>query len=138
LRKLAIVGWNRGTVVEVNFTGILVMKILWALLPTTLIALNAGELFAQEKFAGEFNGNLQIGKTHSHVFYFGKESGDTLVYFFETQSPVGKKIISICKRNKPCMGKAQLQIVKPIPKGIPESTSGTYKIISVSQVNGKR
>ncbi|NLQ04101.1 hypothetical protein [Cylindrospermopsis raciborskii] len=114
------------------------MRILWALLPTTLIALNAGDLLAQERFAGDFSGDLKIGKTHSYVFYFGKESGDTVIYFFETQSPVGKKITRVCKQNTLCRGKAQLQVVKSIPKSIPESTSGTYKIISVSQVNGKR
>ncbi|BAZ90032.1 hypothetical protein NIES932_15190 [Raphidiopsis curvata NIES-932] len=114
------------------------MKILWALLPTTLIALHAGDLLAQDRFTGEFRGDLKIGKTHSYLFYFGRESGDIVIYFFETQSPVGKKITRVCKQNKLCRGKAQLQLVQSIPKGIPESTSGTYKIISVSQVNGKR
>jgi hypothetical protein len=138
------VGWNRDSVVKVNLSSILVvkmvMKILWALLPTTLIALNTGDLLAQERFAGEFSGDLTIGKTHSYIFYFGKESGDTVIYFFETQSPVGKKITRVCKQKKLCRGKAQLQlqVVQSIPKGIPESTSGTYKIVSVSQVNGKR
>ncbi|EFA73755.1 hypothetical protein CRD_01069 [Raphidiopsis brookii D9] len=87
---------------------------------------------------GTLAGISRLGKPTPYVFYFGKESGDTVIYFFETQSPVGKKITRVCKQNTLCRGKAQLQVVKSIPKSIPESTSGTYKIISVSQVNGKR
>ncbi len=80
----------------------------------------------------EFNGTLKVGKQYSYIFYFGKQSGDTVVYFFDTDSAVGKKILSLCKNNSPCSGRGALKAVTAAPAGIPETTSGRYKIMAMA------
>jgi hypothetical protein len=80
----------------------------------------------------EFSGTLKIGKQYSYIFYLGKQSGDTLVYFFDTDSVVGKRILSTCKNNSPCSGSGILKAVTEAPQGIPETTSGRYKITAMA------
>ncbi|MBJ7899361.1 MAG: hypothetical protein GC158_05450 [Cyanobacteria bacterium RI_101] len=87
-----------------------------------------------EDYQTEFSGVLKVGKQYSHIFYSGKETGDTVAYFFENKSKVGQKILSTCKNNKPCSGSGNTEIEDKIPKEIPETTSGTYKITSISKV----
>jgi hypothetical protein len=112
-----------------KFTKIITILTAFSLLYPIKIAI------AQEN-QSRFNGTLKIGQRYSYVFYFGQESGDTVIYFFETNSPVGKKITSVCKNNNPCSGLASLATGETnIPREIPESTSGTYRIISVSSVS---
>jgi hypothetical protein len=79
-----------------------------------------------------FDGILKIGKQYSYIFYFGEQSGDTVVYFFDTNSAVGKKILSLCKNNSPCFGIGTLKSVTQAPVGIPETTSGRYKITAMT------
>ncbi len=79
-----------------------------------------------------FNGTLKVGKQYSYIFYFGQQSGDTVVYFFDTDSAVGKKILSLCKNNSPCSGRGALKAVTEAPSGIPETTSGRYKIMAIA------
>jgi hypothetical protein len=40
----------------------------------------------------------------------------------------GKRILSVCKNNKQCSGSGNTKLEDKIPKEIPETTSGTYKI----------
>jgi Bacterial SH3 domain len=80
----------------------------------------------------EFNGTLKIGKQYSYIFYFGKQTGDTVVYFFDTDSAVGKNILSRCKNNSPCSGSGALKAVTEAPQGIPETTSGRYRITAIA------
>ena len=87
-----------------------------------------------EDYQTEFSGVLKTGKQYSYIFYFGQESGDTVAYFFESKSKVGKKILSVCKNDKPCSGFGKTKLEDKIPKEIPETTSGTYKITSISKV----
>ncbi|HBE58443.1 MAG TPA: hypothetical protein DEG17_18290 [Cyanobacteria bacterium UBA11149] len=86
-----------------------------------------------DEYQAQFQGALTIGKQYSYIFYFGEITGDSVVYFFETNSVVGKKITSVCRNNQLCAGIATLEQVEDskLPQGIPETTSGNYRIISV-------
>lgn len=86
-----------------------------------------------DEYQSQFDGILTIGKQYSYVYYFGEISGDSVVYFFETNSVVGKKITSVCNNNNGCSGIATLELVEDSqrPQGIPETTSGNFRIISV-------
>lgn len=103
------------------------------------IALNS-LLFCEISVANEtrgFSGTLNLGKQYSYLFYFGKETGDTAVYFFETNSAAGKKILSVCKDKGECSGRGSLKWGAKLPAGIPEPTSAQAEIISVIDVQNK-
>lgn len=75
-------------------------KSIPALLATTLLACLANPLYAAGKpelttgtIAGEFN----PGPKYSYLYYFGEESGDSLLWYFETRSPAGQMIAAACK-----------------------------------------
>jgi hypothetical protein len=106
---------------------------IWA----TLLTLLTGSPVIADEYQNEFNGVLKVGKQYSYIFYFGEQSGDTVAYFFKTQSAVGQQIMSVCKNNQRCSGNASLRMEDKIPKEIPETTSGTYKIISVSKLKSR-
>jgi hypothetical protein len=95
---------------------------------STLMVYNASAANENRKF----DGTLKVGKQYSYIFYLGKETGDTVVYFFDTDSAVGKKILSLCKNNSPCSGSGDLKAVTEAPAGIPETTSGRYKITAMA------
>jgi hypothetical protein len=80
----------------------------------------------------KFDGILKVGKQYSYIFYLGEVTGDTVVYFFNTNSAVGKRLLSTCKDNRQCSGSGSLKAVDEIPKGIPKPLSGKYKIISIA------
>jgi len=88
-------------------------------------------LYSTSNFAGK----LTIGKKYSYIFYYGEESGDSIVHYFDTKSDVGRKIISVCKNFKnDCCGVATIDIDNKVPKGIPESTSGTSRIVAARKI----
>jgi Bacterial SH3 domain len=84
-----------------------------------------------------FSGTLNIGKQYSYLFYFGEQTGDTAVYFFETNSAAGKKILSICKEKSECSGSGSLKWGAKLPAGIPEPSSAQAEIISVMEIQNK-
>jgi hypothetical protein len=86
---------------------------------------------------GSFSGTLNIGKQYSYLFYFGRQSGDTAVFFFETNSTAGKKILSVCKDKGPCSGRGSLKWGAQLPAGIPEPSSAQAEILSVVDIQSK-
>jgi hypothetical protein len=88
---------------------------------STLLVCNASAANENRKF----DGTLKVGKQYSYIFYFGQQTGDTVVYFFDTDSAVGKKILSLCKNNSPCSGNGAL-------KAVTEAPAGRYKITAIA------
>lgn len=82
-----------------------------------------------------FSGKLTVGKRISYLYYFGEESGDSRVWYFDTRSPAGKAILAVCKPNRPCYGTGSTRLDTPPPKGLPEVTSGSERITRVSRVS---
>lgn len=82
-------------------------------------------------------GVLTIGKKASYILYFGEDSGDSVIWYFDTKSKVGEKILSVCRAKSDCFVYGSTQVEAKVPKEIPESTSGTSKIISVSKISRK-
>ena len=110
------------------------MKFVFAL--ASVILLNSSLVYtaSASNINREFSGTLKTGEQYSYIFYFGKQSGDTLVYFFDTNSAVGKKILSNCKNNSQCFVNGSLEQVTKVPEGIPDSTSGRYKVTTAVAV----
>jgi hypothetical protein len=103
------------------------------------IALNS-LLLCKVSIANEnqnFSGTLNIGKQYSYLFYFGKQTGDTAVYFFATTSTAGKKILSVCKDKSECSGSGSLKWGAKLPAGIPEPSSAQAEILSVVDIQSK-
>jgi hypothetical protein len=81
------------------------------------------------------DGILSVGEAFSYILYVGEESGDSIVWYFDTHSEAGKKILSVCKVKSNCIVQGSARIEVTVPAGMPEATSGTSKIISVSSVS---
>ncbi|HEY9799595.1 hypothetical protein [Anabaena azotica] len=115
------------------------MKLIAILAAVNTLLVSEAVIANNHQHQQSFDGTLRIGKQYSYIFYFGEQSGDTVVYFFQTNSAVGRKIRSVCRNNRYCSatGSLQIQNSHQIPKGIPESTSGTYRVTSVSATSSR-
>lgn len=100
-----------------------------------------GLLLSQQALASDdetsFSGTLHRGKVHSYVHYFGEESGDTLAWYFDNRSPAGKAILATCRPARPCHVTATTTSDKTKPADIPETTSGSWRVLSVTKVSRK-
>jgi hypothetical protein len=116
-------------------------KSVHTLLATALLACFANPLYAAGKpelTTGTVAGEFTPGAKYSYLYYFGAESGDSVVWYFETQSPAGQMITAACKPKKQCYVTGGYLTDKKIPKEIPETTSGSWRLVEVTQASRKK
>lgn len=113
---------------------------------TTRTGLLAATLFAglslltSPVLAGDeetFSGKLTVTPKYSYLYYFGEESGDSAVWYFETTSDAGKAITAVCQNKRDCYVSGMTTSDRKKPKEIPETTSGSWRVVSVIKASRK-
>lgn len=81
-------------------------------------------------------GYFTPGEKYSSIIFYGEDH--TMLWYFETRSPVGEKVRANCSKNKMCYLSGRFIEEQNVPAGVENAPDGRWKLVAISFASRKK